>query len=150
MPSTLDELAGHHYVQQVAPGLKNEALELFLGSDMLRQFVTIRVSSSYALFWAVASGSGIGVLPTYIRSLSRRVVPIDIPVQLKFELWASYSRAYRHSESVRATMNWLRTAFNSARYPWFADHFVHPRDFGDLTGDSQVIPLFDHLIDDRA
>lgn len=148
IPTSLDDLPGHQYVQQLAPGLKNDALDLFFASDMLQKFVTIRVSSSYALFWAIASGAGIGVLPTYIRALSRRVVPLDIPVQLRFELWASYDRAYRRSAQMRITMDWLREAFNPARYPWFADKFVHPREFGDLIGDSQVIPLFDHMIDD--
>jgi LysR substrate binding domain len=109
--------------------------------------VTFRVSSSYSLFWAVASGVGIGALPTYIRAISKRVHPISLPIQLKFDIWMSYSRAARKSRPVRIAIDWIRSSFNPARYPWFADEFVHPNAFGEIVHDSQVIPIFDHLID---
>jgi DNA-binding transcriptional LysR family regulator len=146
-PSSLDELVGHHCVQQDSPGTNYDAIRLFFGEAMLRDFVRIQVNSSYSLFWAVASGVGIGALPTYIRSVSHRVRPIDLPIQLKFELWASYGHAARQSEPVRTAMQWLRESFDSKRYPWFGDQFVHPNDFAGPFEDSQVIPIFDHLID---
>ena len=149
-PQSLDDLSVHQYVHQDAPGMHNDAIELFFGSEMLRHFVAIRVSSSYSLFWAVASGVGVGVLPTYARAISKRVIPINLPIQMKFELWASYSRTAKHSKPVRTTLQWLRDSFDPVRYPWFRDTFVHPDDFGDGIGDSQVIPIFDHLIDDNA
>lgn len=149
-PRSLDDLRTHQYVHQDAPGMHNDAIGLFFGSEMLQRFVAIRVSSSYSLFWAIASGVGVGVLPTYIRAISKRVVPVSLPIQLKFELWASYSRSAQRSKPVRATLEWLRTSFDPVRYPWFGDTFVHPDDFGDELGDSQVIPIFDHLIDGTA
>jgi DNA-binding transcriptional LysR family regulator len=149
VPKTLDELVGHHCVQQAAPGQNYDAIRLFFGADMLNDFVKIRVSSSYSLFWAVASGVGIGALPTYIRAISRRVRPLDLPIQLKFELWASFSRSAKQSQPVRTAMDWLRTSFDPQRYPWFADEFVHPDNFGEPFEDSQIVPLFDHLIDER-
>jgi DNA-binding transcriptional LysR family regulator len=147
-PATLDELVGHHCVQQDSPGTNYDAIRLFFGTEMLRDFVRIQVNSSYSLFWAIASGVGIGALPTYIRSISRRVCPLSLPIQLKFELWASYGHPARQSEPVRTAMQWLRESFDSKSYPWFGDQFVHPDDFAEPFDDSQVVPIFDHLIDE--
>lgn len=149
-PASFEEAAGHECVQQDAPGLNYDALKFFTGQEQMDRLVTIRVSSSYSLFWAVASGVGIGALPTYIRSLSRRVIPLALPIQLKFEIWMSYSRMARHSDAVRSTIDWLRSCFDPAQYPWFHEDFIHPDDFTVSFADSQVIPLFDHLIDDPS
>lgn len=146
-PKTLDDMVGHDCVQQDAPGIKSDAINLFFGTELVKDFVRIRVGSSYSLFWAIASGGGIGPLPTYINAISNRVVPVDLPIQLKFELWASYSRAAQHSRPVRATMDWLRHSFDARRYPWFGDRFIHPRDFAAQAGSLHVTPLLDHLID---
>jgi hypothetical protein len=48
---------------------------------------------------------------------------------------------------VRATINWLRRAFDQSMYPWFAEEFVDPALLTNSQMDSQVIPLFDHLVD---
>ncbi len=148
MPLSLDDPGNHKCVQQDAPGLNYGAARFFFSSEELDRLVSIRVSSSYSLYWAVASGVGIGVLPTYMRAISKRVRPLDLPLRMKFELWLSYGQASRHSEPVRRTIDWLRASFDPAAYPWFADRFVHPDDFGAPFHDSQVVPLFDHIIDD--
>lgn len=149
-PGNFDEALGHHCVQQDAPGLNYEALRLFFGQDRMDSLTSYRVSSSYSLFWAVASGVGIGALPTYIRSMSKRVIPVRLPIQLKFEIWMSYSRVARDSKPVRTAINWLRDCFDPELFPWFREAFVHPEAFSKTHADSQVIPLFDHLIDDPA
>jgi DNA-binding transcriptional LysR family regulator len=150
MPQSLDDMRNHRCVQQSAPGLKYDSIELFFGAELAREITTLRVSSSFSLFWAVVNGVGIGALPTYIRAVSRRVQPVNIPIQLKFDLWLSYNRAARGSIPVRQTVEWLRTCFDANRYPWFADGFVHPEDFNATHDDPHVVPLFDHLIDDPS
>jgi hypothetical protein len=75
------------------------------------------------------------------------VVPLDLPINLKFDLWLSYNYAARHSAPVRATIDWLRRSFDPIRYPWFMEEFVHPDHFGTPFNDSQVVPIFDHIID---
>ena len=146
-PLTIDDLAGHQCVQQDAPGLSYDALRYFLGESQAHDVVSFRVSSSYSLFWAVASGIGIGALPTYIRAISKRVQPIDVPIRPRFELWMSYKDEARTSEPVRVAASWARQCFDPVAYPWFRDEFVHPDDFESGPDDSQVIPIFDHLID---
>ena len=43
-------------------------------------------------------------------------------------------------------MDWLKAAFDPVNYPWFAEHFVHPRDFGGKKAGT-VVPLFEGLLD---
>ncbi len=147
-PTTIDDLTGHQCIQQEAPGLRYDALRLFLGESQANEVVSFRVSSSYSLFWAVASGTGIGALPTYIRAISKRVQPLDMPIRPRFELWLSYKSEARGSQPVTIAANWARNCFDPAVYPWFRDEFVHPHDFEPELEDSQVIPIFDHLIDE--
>jgi DNA-binding transcriptional LysR family regulator len=149
-PENLSELNGHQCVQQESPGMNYDAIRFFVGSETLKNFVSIKVSSSYSLFWAIASGAGVGALPTYARAISQRVRPLDLPIQMQFELWGSFRRSSKESKPVRAALDWLRASFDSNRYPWFADKFVHPNDFAVAYEDSQIVPLFDHLIDELS
>lgn len=148
LPLSLDEMDGHQCVQQHAPGLNYDSMRFFFSTEMMKRLVSIRVSSSYSLYWAVASGVGIGALPTYMRAISRKVQPIDLPIRMKFELWMSYSHAARSSVPVRQAVNWLRSCFDPVRYPWFSDRFVHPDDFVSPHDDSKVISFIDHIVDD--
>ncbi len=147
LPLTIDDLHGHQFIQQDSPGTRADAVNMFLTPDLARKIIAIRVSSSFSHYWAVANGVGIGALPTYARAITRRVRPLDLPIRLRFELWLSYRREARHSQPVQQVVQWLRDSFDGSRYPWFADHFVHPDDFGDAQGSGQIVSMFDHLMD---
>ncbi|RJT22521.1 LysR family transcriptional regulator [Chakrabartia godavariana] len=146
-PAGFDDLHGHQFVQQDSPGTKSDAINLFLTQEVARKLISIRVSSSFSHYWAVANGVGIGALPTYARAITKRVRPIDLPVRMRFELWLSYRREARNSQPVQQVVQWLRDSFDGSRYPWFADHFVHPDAFGDSHGNGQIVSMFDHLMD---
>jgi len=147
VPQTIDDLHGHQFIQQDSPGTNGDAVNLFLTQELARKIIAIRVSSSFSHYWAVANGVGIGALPTYARAITRRVRPLDLPIRLRFELWLSYRREARHSQPVQQVVQWLRDSFDGSRYPWFADHFVHPDEFTDLNGSTGVVSMFDHLMD---
>jgi hypothetical protein len=84
-------------------------------------------------------------MPTYARIITRRVRPVDLPIQLRFELWLSYKHEARHSEPVQAVVRWLRSSFDTDRYPWFSNHFIHPNDFIETHENGLIVPLFDHM-----
>ncbi len=147
IPLSIDDLHGHQFIQQDSPGTKADAVNLFLTQDLAEKIISIRVSSSFSHYWAVANGVGIGALPTYARAITRRVRPLDLPIRLRFELWMSYRREARNSEPVQKVIQWLRDSFDGNRYPWFSDRFVHPDEFTDATGNAGVVSIFDHLLD---
>jgi DNA-binding transcriptional LysR family regulator len=145
VPASFDDVAGHVFVQQESPGMVPESIRHYLGEAALQKLLAFKFNSSFSHYWAVVSGIGIAAMPTYARIITRRVRPIDIPFQMRFELWMSYRREARNSEPVRKVVDWLRKSFDPVLYPWFADHFVHPNAFTDGYGDGLVIPLFDQM-----
>ncbi len=146
-PRSFDEVVGHQCVQHEAPSLNYDALGMFLGEQAMKQVVSIRVSSSHALFSAIVSGIGIGALPTYISALSRRVRPLELPIKLKFEVWMSFSKSARDSAPVRKAIDWIRESFDSTHYPWFAENFMHPNEFDEAIKSQQVVLPLDCMID---
>jgi DNA-binding transcriptional LysR family regulator len=130
-PRSIDEADKHRLVVQSAPGLIPDAQQMFLGQHLSRIVPTAQVNTSYSLFRAIRDGIGIGALPTYISTISSQLFPLDVPLQMKFDLWLSYGQPFRRSAPVRAVIDWLHECFDPAHYPWFGDKFVHPSGFPD-------------------
>ena len=128
-PKSLDDLDGHSFVSQVAPGVNDGAIDIFVGSVRVKQFVTMKVNTSFSLFRAILNGEAIGMLPTYAMAVSKDIVPLDLPVLLRFELWMSFSRSAKNSIPIRHAIDWLESCFDPVRFPWFSEKFVHPSQF---------------------
>lgn len=146
-PKSLDEFRDHRFIEQVAPGVSHSALDLFIGSERPAGFIPMRTNSSLSMFWAAASGAGIAALPTYSRAISSKVVPLDLPVQLRFRMWYHYHGSARSSPAVAAAVAWLKAAFDPVAYPWFGETFVHPRDFLKPEPGRRVVSLFESFAD---
>ncbi len=146
-PARIEDVVGHRCVQQEAEGLRYDSLPLFLGGSYAENVVSIRVNSSMSLLWAVASGAGIGCLPTYVSAITSMVRPIALPIRLKFEIWMSFNPSGRDSNYVRKAIDWVRSSFDPVRYPWFAEDFVNPDQFDDYIDATQALPIFDQVID---
>lgn len=148
-PATMDDLLNHRYIEQVAPGVKSSLLDQMVGSDRPIGFLPLRTNSSLALFWAVATGAGIAWMPTYSMAVTRQLVPIDLPFQLKFDIFYYYHPEAADTPPVRATINWLKSIFDPKPYPWFRQEFVHPDDFFQPGERSEnIIQLFEPLLGD--
>jgi DNA-binding transcriptional LysR family regulator len=145
-PQSLDDLDGHAYVAQVGPGLEADAIKLFVGSMTADKLVTLRVNTSVSLYHAVANGFAVAALPTFASAMSRHVVPLSLPVRLKFDLWLSFNPAARDSVPVRTTIDWLQKCFDPKIYPWFSDRFVHPDEFGATLNHLNRVDELDHMI----
>ena len=146
-PTSLDDMKRHRIVEQVTPGVNSWLSDFFLGSEKPPGRVPIRTNSSLSQLWAVANGAGIAPMPTYVRAVTRNVIPIDPPLGLRFDLFCTYHPSGRGSPAIDATLAWLRNCFDPALYPWFRSDFVHPDEFVRHDQSSRVISLFDNLID---
>ncbi len=147
IPKTLDEMRSHKFIEQVAPGINSSIRDFFVGQELPAGFIPIRTNSSIAVFWATVNGAGIAALPTYGRAISRKLIPVNLPVQLRFPMWYFFHSSARKSKPVVDAVRWLRAAFDAARYPWFGEEFVHPDDFVLRNGNSKVVSLFASLVD---
>ena len=90
-PKTIEEGLKHRIVLQVAD--QTAASELFSRTYPgipQEGHVVLRTNVGSAYFWSIAKGSGIGILPTYARAVSGRVMPIDIGLRFQFDIWLTY------------------------------------------------------------
>jgi len=128
-PKTVDELVKHRLVIQVADDAtaQDAFANLFPGYSE-RDLVVMKTNVSSANYWAVANGAGIGVFPTYALALGGKMKPLDVDARWSFEIWLSYHPGSGRIPRVRHMIDWLIEAFNPAKYPWFGDQFVHPRE----------------------
>lgn len=146
-PRSVDEWPNHRLVWQEADQVASHLLPFILGSSDREEMIGIRTNSSSAHFRAIASGGGIGILPTYARAISRRVRPLDVGVHLRREILCVTNGARASSPGVQLTADWLAESFAGDPYPWFRDEFIHPRDFEETISSKNVISLFEGFID---
>jgi DNA-binding transcriptional LysR family regulator len=147
IPGSIDDLKDHRIIHQAVSGVEHDAIRLFIDSDLVERLVSLQVSSSYALFGAIASGLGIGAMPTYVSAVYGGICPVDLPIRLRFPVWASYRAAASDTRPIRAAMAWLRQCFDASLHPWFGEQFIHPREFGGEGGKQQIAPASDRMID---
>jgi DNA-binding transcriptional LysR family regulator len=128
-PRSLDEMRRHRLVLQVADeAAAKEAFESVFPGSTQRDLVAMKTNVSSANYWAVANGAGIGVFPTYALALGGNIIPLDIELPWSFDIWLSYHPTSGRIPRVRRMVDWLIEAFNPAKYPWFRDEFIHPRE----------------------
>jgi DNA-binding transcriptional LysR family regulator len=129
-PTTPDELVKHRLVMQVADqtAAKEAFASLFPGYSQ-RDLLVMRTNVSSANYWAVANGAGIGVFPTYACALDGKIIPLEVELRRPYDIWLSYHPGSGRIPRVRHMIDWLIEAFNPAKFPWFKDEFIHPREF---------------------
>ncbi|WP_235973952.1 LysR family transcriptional regulator [Parasphingopyxis marina] len=141
-PRSLEDLRNHNFIEQDAPGMNASMRDFLVGGGGETNFVTLRTNSSPALYFTVANGSGIAAMPTYFSHIAPKLRPIDIGARLRFDMHYCYHRDARNSPSVRTAIDWLKSAFDPVKYPYFGDEFVHPDDIRRPDRDQKVVPLF--------
>jgi DNA-binding transcriptional LysR family regulator len=128
-PTTMADMVKHRIVLQVVDeAAAKEAFEGMFPGFTQREIVAMKTNVSSANYWAVANGAGIGVFPTYACALGGRMVPLDLELRWSFDIWLSYHPGSGRIPRVRHMIDWLVEAFNPAKYPWFKDEFIHPRE----------------------
>jgi DNA-binding transcriptional LysR family regulator len=129
-PKTPAELVKHRLVMQVADQTAaKEAFESLFPGYSQRDLLVMKTNVSSANYWAVANGAGIGVFPTYAYALGGKIIPLEVELDLPFDIWLSYHPGNGRIPRVRHMIDWLIEAFNPAKFPWFRDEFIHPREF---------------------
>lgn len=126
MPKSFNDILNHRIVEQIADQVPFEKLKDYLGGAPGPGFAAIRTNTSAANFWAVAKGAGIGLLPTYVRAITRRVIPLDIGIKLRRDIWLSYAQDARKINRTEQVMDFLINSFDPTRFPWFGEDFIHP------------------------
>ncbi len=89
--------------------------------------ISYRTNSSAALLSAIQNGLGIGLLPTYSCDCVDGIVPLDLNVRTRDEVWLTYHPSLQDVARVRAVIDWIRELFDHRVWPWFREEFHPPR-----------------------
>ena len=83
-------------------------------------------NSSAALCESVRNGAGIALLPTYISSVEKGLVPLEIDLHYETPFWLCYPQEASLRSSVKAVVAFLKHIFDKRTMPWFGDAYVLP------------------------
>jgi DNA-binding transcriptional LysR family regulator len=126
LPQSAADTANHRLVWQTSNPLGDELMGSFLDEAARRKLVTFETSTSMSHYFAVASGAGIGFLPTYAVHLDPSLVPVDIGIVLQRDVYLVCHADNDDKPGIGKVREWLATAFDAARFPCFGAQFVHP------------------------
>ncbi len=88
-------------------------------------------NSGTAIVESCARGGGIGILPSFMSVLDPRLVPLELPEIAPIQFWITYTERVRRLPQCSLLIDWIRRLFESPEAIWFADEFVHPRDYAE-------------------
>jgi DNA-binding transcriptional LysR family regulator len=132
-PDKVSDLAGHRLVVMADEARRwEEEYRKLLPGVSPANHVVLRNNVSSAHASAILNGAGIGALPTYIQVLGSGLVPLPLDTELGADIWLTYRADAKRTARIQQTIEWLLHIFDSRRYPWFRDEFIHPDRFADL------------------
>jgi len=132
-PATASDLTKHRFVTLTDDAGNWEAFyrRFFSGISPVGM-VVLRNNVSSTHYWSIVQGMGIGALPTYVCGLGTDLVPLEIDIDSKLDIWLTYRSEAKRIARIRKTIDWLIQAYDPRRFPWFRDEFVHPARFAEI------------------
>ena len=143
VPKALSDLKLHRLIQQISPLFEEGIYERALGVQSLEGIVGLRTNTSSAVLYAVERGAGIGVLPNYALVLGAKLVPVDVGVKHRLDIWMTYHPDLRKSDRHMQVVDWLRRIFDTRRFPCFDEKFRHPYELVPLMSDTTLTSSFE-------
>lgn len=126
-PASITDLATHRLTLQLAhrTSTTENLNRIFRGTPFTGTVaMTTNTSTAHAL--AIASGVGIGWLPTYVSPMQTGLVAIDCGAEVRLDIWMTYHPDAERIARVRRAIEWLRLSFDARRYPFFAENRIDP------------------------
>jgi DNA-binding transcriptional LysR family regulator len=143
VPKTKEELLRHRICLQVTEYLPiTKEYDRYFPGVPQPGFVAMRTNIGSAHYWAIAKGAGIGLLPSYVFAIGADIVPVDIGMVFPTDIWLAYHPDAARIPRVRRTLDWVIDSFDSRKFPWFGDEFVHPKDMPKMLEGEAVVNMF--------
>lgn len=141
-PKSVSDLQSHRLVIQSDDDKRWRELynRLFPGIAPVG-FVSLRSNASSAHYWSIAKGAGIGMLPTYAQAIGAQLIPLDIGIVESAEIWMTYHPDVKRIARVKRTIDWITQSFDSQRFPWFRDDFIHPSKLAETYGGEPLVNM---------
>jgi len=142
IPQNLNELMNHNVIEQRSHQVDARKYVQNLQS-MGNNPVSMRMNTSSAHAYAIARGAGIGPLPTYARAITKKLMTVCDDYHIRREIYLVQHKDTAKSAHQRKVLEWLRSAFNAKKYPWFAEEFIHPNEFEESLTSGNIVQMFD-------
>jgi DNA-binding transcriptional LysR family regulator len=129
-PASVLDLTRHRFaVFSDDAGNWEDAWLKFFGGISPTGLVMLRNNVATAHYWSVVQGNGIGALGTFVQAMGSNLVPLDIDIDTKYDIWLTYRPEAKRIARIRKTIEWIIQAYDPRRFPWFRDEFLHPSRF---------------------
>jgi DNA-binding transcriptional LysR family regulator len=146
-PSHLSDLGNHRVVILTNnEGQWEKDYQKYLPDMSPAKIVALRNNIGSAHFSAIANGAGIGFLPTYVQGMGAKLVPLHLGPTSTQDIWLTYRADAKRITRIRQTIEWIIQAFDSRRYPWFRDEFIHPDRFAEIYKGSPLQNAFGDIL----
>ena len=149
-PRSVAELSDHRLVFHSSE--ETAARELHasvVGDRPPAAVVCVRSNSSGAHALAIGSGAGIGWLPTYASAITEGLVPLEFAARYTRDIYLAHHPEVARIPRVRHVLDWIADSFDSRRFPWFRDEFVHPGEFGQIYRGEPLFNLSGHFAEEE-
>ena len=123
-PHLEGDVSAHSFVMLETSPVGADELEAFGARATAEGASILRTPSGAAQLWAVASGSGIGWLPSFAPQISPALVPLADGLRLSGDLWLTYHPDAGRIGRIRRAIDWLVATFDPVKNPWFRDALV--------------------------
>ncbi len=128
VPNLAGDVSDHAFVLLDTSPVGAEELEAFGARASSDGASILRTPSGAAQFWAVASGAGIGWLPSFAPQVARDLVPLEDGLRVSADLWLTYHPDAGRIGRIRRAIDWLVSTFDPVRHPCFRDALTEPAD----------------------
>jgi len=126
-PKCYEDIKKHRVVMQFAH--QTAAKEIFADwfpGALQEELLVMKTNTSSANYWAVAKGAGIGLFPTYAYALGAQLIPLQIDLHKQMDIFLAYHPGSHRIARCRRMIDWIVESFDSSKFPWFRDEFIHP------------------------
>ena len=113
-------LLDHEYYHYLEPDC--EPWVTLLRKAQHRRHLT---NSSTSLMSATQNSAGVALLPTYFCEFAEGIVPLNLGLNTRSDIWLTYHSNVKNCARVRAAIDWVKSLFDQEAWPWFRESF-HP------------------------
>jgi DNA-binding transcriptional LysR family regulator len=91
----------------------------------------LTTDSSAGMVEMVASGAGLGMMPSFAALYDERLVMVNSPPMAQVRFYLVFRHGMRDAPRIQVVTDWIRQVFERSKNPWFRDEFLPPKDWGD-------------------
>lgn len=137
-PKSQSELVSHRTIHHSAVQLQRETWDPKAEAVRTLSAYNVETNCSATLVMSVLAGAGIAFMPICAAAFIPGIVMLGEEASASPRLYLVYDPAVARVKRARAVLDWLKRAFDPISHPWFAEDFIHPRDFAMCRGEGRL------------